>query len=91
MLVLILTDVKYLQNVAFSFEKSWNSRNHSSDSHQLIKNSLPSKISHHAPTQIWEGGGYSKICTLSERLLALAMEVHTCSTCSWNNDKIPKS
>ena len=37
MLVLILTDVKYLQNVAFSFEKSWNSRNHSSNSHQFIK------------------------------------------------------
>ena len=32
-----------------------------------------------------------KICTLSERLLAFAMKVHTCSTCSWNNDKIPKS
>ena len=51
MLDLILTDVKYLQNVAFSFEKSWNSRNHSSDSHQFIKNSLPSKLFHHAPPQ----------------------------------------
>ena len=72
MLVLILTDVKYLQNVAFSFEKSWNSRNHSSDSHQLIKNSLPSKISHHAPTQIWEGGG------LFQNMHAFRKAVGTC-------------
>ena len=50
MLVLILTDVKYLQNVTFNFEKSWNSRNHSSDSHQSMKNSLPSKT-YHAPPQ----------------------------------------
>ena len=55
MLVLTLTDVKYLHNAAFSFEKSSNSRNHSSDSHQSIKNSLSSKISHHAPTPMWRG------------------------------------
>ena len=38
MLILILNDVQYLQNVAFSFEKGSNGQNHSSsDSHHLMK------------------------------------------------------
>ena len=38
MLILILVDVQYLQNVAFSLEKDSGDQNHSwSDSHQLIK------------------------------------------------------
>ena len=41
MLVLILIDVQYLQNVVFSFEKGWNDQNHSwSDSQHPIKKSL---------------------------------------------------
>ena len=44
---LILINVQYLQNVVFSFENFLNSQNHSSsDSHQLIKHSRSSKISH---------------------------------------------
>ena len=40
MLILILTDVQYLQIVIFSFEKGSNGQNHSwSNSHQMIKNS----------------------------------------------------
>ena len=42
MIVLVLIDIQYLQNVAFNFEKSSNSQNHSSDSHQLIKKFPPS-------------------------------------------------
>ena len=42
MLILILTDVQYLQNVIFGFEEGSNGQNHSwSNSHQMIKNSLP--------------------------------------------------
>ena len=38
MLILILIDVKYLYNVAFSFEKGTSGQNHSSsDSHHTIK------------------------------------------------------
>ena len=44
---LILIDVQYSQKAFFSFEKGWNSQNHSSSgSHLLIKKfPLPSKIS----------------------------------------------
>ena len=59
MLILILIDVQYLQNVVFSFEKGSNSQNHSFlGSHQLKKNHC-SKISHH-PT----GGIFSHTLTL---------------------------
>ena len=38
MLILILIDVQYLQNLVFSFEKGSNVQNHSlSDSHHSIK------------------------------------------------------
>ena len=41
MLVLILIDVHFLQNVVFNFEKGWNAQNHSfSDPHHSIKISL---------------------------------------------------
>ena len=46
LVILILIDVQYLQNVVFSFEKGSNGRIHSSDSHHLIKKSPPNKISH---------------------------------------------
>ena len=40
MLILILIDVQYSQNAAFSFEKFSNRQNHSSsDSHHLVKKS----------------------------------------------------
>ena len=40
MLILILIDVQYLQNIVFSFEKGSNSQNYSSSgSHQPIKKS----------------------------------------------------
>ena len=48
MLILILIDVQYLQNV-FSFEKSSNGQNHSSDSNHLITKFLPAKF-HISPT-----------------------------------------
>ena len=42
MLILILTDVQYSQNVVFGFEKGLNVQNHtSSDSHHPIKKSAP--------------------------------------------------
>ena len=42
MLILILIDVLYLQNVAFSFEKGLNVQNRSSSgSHLLMKKSYP--------------------------------------------------
>ena len=42
MLILILVDIQYLQNVAFSFEKSLNGQNYSpSDSHPLDKKDSP--------------------------------------------------
>ena len=44
MLILILIDVQYIQNVVFSFEKSSNGQNHSSsDSHHPTTHT-PSKI-----------------------------------------------
>ena len=44
MLILILIDVQYLQNLVFSFEKGSNVQNHSlSDSHHSKKN-LPAKF-----------------------------------------------
>ena len=50
MLILILIDVQYLQNIVFSFEKGSNSQNHSSsDSHHLIKKS-PQKNVTFSPT-----------------------------------------
>ena len=39
MLILILNDVQYLQNVVFSFVKSLYGQIHSSDSHRLIEKS----------------------------------------------------
>ena len=41
MLILILIDVQYLQNIVFSFDKGLNGRNHSSwdSDHQIKKNS----------------------------------------------------
>ena len=45
MLILILINGQYLQNVVFSFEKGSNSQNHSSsNSHYLIKEILPAKF-----------------------------------------------
>ena len=42
MLILILINVQYLQNVAFSFEKGWNGQIHSFlDSHHPIKKNPP--------------------------------------------------
>ena len=44
MLILVLIDVQYIQNVVSSFEKGSNGQNHSSsDSHHPITNT-PSKI-----------------------------------------------
>ena len=40
MLILILIDVEYLQNVVFNFEKGSNSQKHSSGSHHSIKKFL---------------------------------------------------
>ena len=45
MLILILMNVKYLQNVVFSFEKGLNGQNHSSSgSHHPIEKSPPAKF-----------------------------------------------
>ena len=45
MLILILIDVQYLQNVVFSFEKGSNDQIHSlSDSHDSIKKVSPAKF-----------------------------------------------
>ena len=45
MLILILINVQFLRNFVFSFEKSWNSQNHSlSDSQNPMKNVFHSKI-----------------------------------------------
>ena len=45
MLLLILIDFQYLQNVVLSFEKDWNAQNHSlSDSHLLMKKSPAAKF-----------------------------------------------
>ena len=38
MLILILIDIQYLQNIGFSFGKKLNVQNHLSDFHHLIKN-----------------------------------------------------
>ena len=46
MLILISIDVKYLQKIVFSFEKTSNGQNHSSSgSDHPIKKPPPSKIS----------------------------------------------
>ena len=46
MLILVLIDLQYIQNVVFSFEKGSNGQNHSSsDSHYPI-HPTPSKILH---------------------------------------------
>ena len=51
MLILILINNQYLQNVVFSFEKGWNGQNHSpSGSHHLIKEFLPQRNS---PSALW--------------------------------------
>ena len=42
MLILILSDIQYLQEVAFCFEEGSNGQNHCS--HHPIKESPPSKI-----------------------------------------------
>ena len=45
MLILVLFDVQYLQNVVFCFEKGWNDQNPScSGSHHPIKKFLPEKL-----------------------------------------------
>ena len=44
MLILILINVEYLQNVVFSFEKGLNSQNHPSDFHQPIKKFTPAEF-----------------------------------------------
>ena len=50
LLVLILIDVQYFQNVVFSLEKDSKSQNHSSSgSHHPIKKVPPSKIFHFPP------------------------------------------
>ena len=50
MLILILIDIQYLQNLIFSFEKGLNDQNHSSsDSHHLIKKIALRKIFHLHP------------------------------------------
>ena len=46
MLILISTDVQYLQNIAFSFEKDLNCKNHSSSgSHQVTYTAQDTEIS----------------------------------------------
>ena len=46
MLILILSDIQYLQKVFFSFEEGSNGQNHcSSGSHTQLKKSPTSKIS----------------------------------------------
>ena len=51
MLILILTNGQFLQNVVFSFEKGSNGQNQpSSDSYQPIKKSPPSKAPHSSST-----------------------------------------
>ena len=53
MLILILMDVQYLQNVVFRFKKGSNGQNHSSfDFHNPIKNFTLGKIS----ITHWRGG-----------------------------------
>ena len=53
MLISILIDDQYLQNV-FYFEKGLNGQIHSSsDAQHLLKKSIPSKISHSASTR-WD-------------------------------------
>ena len=57
MLILILIDVQYLQNVVFSFEKGLDGQNYpSSSSHYLIKKKKTSKISYSPPSlnAIWK-------------------------------------
>ena len=50
MLILILMNVKYLQNVVFSFEKGLNGQNHSSSvSHRPIEKLHPAKFPIPAP------------------------------------------
>ena len=60
MLILILVDIQYLQNVVFSFEQGSNGQNHFlSDSHSLDRKILPEQ---HFPFSLplrggWGGGG----------------------------------
>ena len=57
MLILILIDVHYLQNIVFNFEKCSNGQNHSSSSSHHHINKIPSsKISYSSPL-----GGVSPI------------------------------
>ena len=57
MLILILIDVHYLQNIVFNFEKCSNGQNHSSSSSHHHINKIPSsKISYSSPL-----GGVSSI------------------------------
>ena len=61
MLILILIDVQYSQNAAFSFEKGSNCQNHStSGSHHLVNKSPPPshKIFDFPPVAVGEGGIY---------------------------------
>ena len=54
-LILILIDVQYSQNVVFNFEKDLNDQNHSSSGFQHQINKSPGKISH--PPSPLRGGG----------------------------------
>ena len=58
MVILILIDVQYSQNAAFSFEKGSNCQNHStSGSHHLVnKSPPPHKIFDFPPMAVGEGG-----------------------------------
>ena len=49
MLILILIDIQYLQNVVYSFEKGSNSQNHASKGSHYPQQNLPCKISHLPP------------------------------------------
>ena len=49
MLILILINVQYLQNVVFSFEKGLNGQNHSSSGSHHPTQKSPSKVSRSAP------------------------------------------
>ena len=67
MLISILIDVQYVQNVLFSFEKDSSGQYHSSGSHHLVKKS-PSKI-YLSPTFTGEGRFLPPLNTIWKNLL----------------------
>ena len=74
MLILILVDIQYLQNVVFSFEQGSNGQNHFlSDSHPLDRKILPEQ---HFPFSLPLRGGISSLSNLAQSPIQLKKQTN---------------